>query len=117
MESAFSERTAMSFVSKQIRQNDRSDGIEISEVEGQVALVLREEQDGEVFCKYIYYYDGYLYELYAKEAFEPVLAAGQALIEIDGWDIVANENGTLTVTILEDEAEKSSQLTLSLRSE
>ncbi|MFI3208110.1 MAG: DUF4860 domain-containing protein [Eubacteriales bacterium] len=117
MESTFSDRTAMSFLAKQIRQNDRSDGIEITEIEGQVALKFIEDIDEETFCKYIYYNEGYLYELYAKEEFTPVLSAGQQLIELDGWDIVLNENGTITLSIYYNDSTEESHLTLSLRSE
>ncbi|MFI3236904.1 MAG: DUF4860 domain-containing protein [Lachnospiraceae bacterium] len=115
MEDAFSDRTAMSFVAKQIRQNDRADGVYVSDIEGETALVLAEEMNGEVYCKYIYYYDGYLRELYAKEGYEPVLMAGQTLIAIDGFDITVQENATLTIYI-EDYENGGEELTLALMS-
>lgn len=117
MESAYSDRTAMAFLAKQVRQNDRTDGVEIGEVEGELSLILTEEVDGEIYCKYIYYYDGYLCELYAEEEVEPTLSGGQPLLEIDGWNVVENENETFTFYIYDEEAGDEFRLTLSLRSE
>ncbi len=116
MEEAFSDRTAMSYVAKQVRQNDRIDGVDIGQVEGVTALVLKEEVGEEIFCTYIYYYDGYLREIYAKESFEPALSAGQALIEIDGFQAIMNEDGTLTISISEED-EGVANLTLALQSD
>lgn len=114
MEEAFSDRTAMSYVAKQVRQNDRVDGVSLGEVEGTTALILSEEINGEIYCTYIYYYDGYLREIYAKESFAPVLLGGQSLIEIDGFDAAVNEDGTLTISI--EESAGTASLTLALQS-
>ncbi len=113
MGDAFSDRTAMAYVAKKIRQNDRTDGVDIVEVEGQTALLLCEEKDGETYCTYIYYYNGYLQELYTKASFAPVLTAGQSLIEIDGFTAIENADGTVTVTIYET-AQDTTSLTLAL---
>lgn len=115
MEEAFSERTAMAFVAKQVRQNDRTDGVYVDEIDGQATLVLVDEQGDSTFCQYIYYYDGYLCALYAKDDYEPSLTAGQALLAIEGFDVVQNDNGTLTITVL-DEDQNQSNLTLALQS-
>lgn len=114
MEEAFSDRTAMSYVAKQVRQNDRVDGVSLGEVEGTTALILSEEINGEIYCTYIYYYDGYLREIYAKESFAPVLLGGQSLIEIDGFDAAVNEDGTLTISI--EESAGTASLTIALQS-
>lgn len=117
MESTYSDRTALSYLAKQVRQNDRVDGVQIGEVEGELALILAEESEGEFYYKYIYYYEGYLCELYANESFEPVLTAGQPLIAVDGWNIEANEDDTITFFIYDGEDGDEFSLTLSLRSE
>ncbi len=117
MERTYSERTAMAFLAKQVRQNDTSGGVEVSEVEGEVALLLVDETEGETYCKYIYYNDGYLCELYIEEEVEPALSDGQPLIAVDDWDLVTNDNGTITLSIMDNEAEDQFNLTLSLRSE
>ncbi len=114
MEEAFSDRTAMAFVAKQIRQNDRADAIYVGEIEGEEALIISEEINGELYYKYIYYYNGYLRELYAKESYEPVLLAGQALIEIDGFDVTMQDN-MLTIC-MKDTEDGEETLTLGLMS-
>ncbi len=113
MGDAFSDRTAMAYVAKKIRQTDHTDGIDVIEIEGQPALMLTEEKALETYCTYIYYYDGYLQELYVKPTFSPVLTAGQALIAIDGFDVQDNGDGTVTVTIYET-AQDTASLILAL---
>lgn len=115
MSDAFATRTAMSYIAKKVRQNDWKDGVSLTEIEGQTALTFTQEKDGEVFCTYIYYYNGYLQELYAKESFSPLLSAGQALIAIDEFTAVQNENGTLTISITQAE-QSPSTLILALQS-
>ncbi len=115
VETTFSGRTAIYFITKQIRQNDRENGVLIQEIDGKQVLVLQEEIDESVFCKYIYTHDGYLCELYAKEEFEPVLTAGQELVPIKEFYVVENEDGTISITI-EDEQGESHSLIIALRS-
>lgn len=116
MQDSYSERTALAYVAKQVRQNDSVGSIELGEVEGVEALVLNETRDGVEFCKYIYYYDGYLQELYAMKSFEAKLTAGQDIIAIDGFDVTWNDDGTLTIVVVREENEDLS-LTLALQSD
>ncbi len=115
IETTFSGRTAISFVAKQIRQNDRENGVTIQTINGESVLVLQEEKEGTIFCKYIYTYDGYLCELYAKKEFEPVLTAGQDLVLINDFLVVENEDKTITITI-EDNQGVSHSLLMALQS-
>lgn len=112
MSTAFSERTAMAYIAKQVRQNDTTDAISITEIEGEQALTITRVQSGETYCTYIYYYDGYLQELYAKDSFSPVLTAGQSLIAIDGFAVTQNEDDTLTITMVGEEGENTLILAL-----
>lgn len=116
MESSYSERTALAYVAKQIRQNDQTNTIEISEIEGVTALVFNESKSGQDFCKYIYYYNGYLQEIYTIKSFVPVLTAGQEIIEIGGFDAEITQDGMIEITINQDDADDLS-LTLALQSE
>ncbi len=117
IERTYSERTALSYLAKQIRQNDTSGGVEITEIEGEVAILLTDEDEADGYSKYIYYNDGYICELYEDENTEVALSAGQPLLAVDGWGVVENENGTITLSIIDNEAGDEFNLTLSLRSE
>ena len=115
IEMAYSQRTALSYLAKQIRQNDRTDGVRISEVEGQDALQIRIVKDEQVFYKYIYCYDGYLCELYAKDDFEPTLTAGQQLVQLEGFTIADYEENAVTISVGGDDS-TNHQLIMSLQS-
>ncbi len=116
MGEAFSERTAMAYIAKKMRQNDASGAISLTEIEGQTALTITQQQGDACYCTYIYYANGYLQELYAKDTFAPTLSAGQALIAIDGLSFTQNADGTLTITILQTDGD-AQNLILALQSE
>ncbi len=107
MTTAFASRTAMAYIAKQVHQNDATDAISIAEIEGTQALAITKTQDGEAYCTYIYYDAGYLQELDAKASFTPVRSAGQKLLEIDGFAITEQQNGTFTVTVTTAAGESS----------
>ncbi len=115
-DNSFSERTTMAFLAKQVRQNKSLNAIKVGNVEGEKALVIREENEFGIFDKYIYCYDKKLCEIYAKESFIPVLSAGKSLVDIENFDVNIDESGFLTLTIENFDNEKNS-LTLSLLSE
>ncbi len=116
MSDAFAARTAMAYVAKKVRQNDTSGAISLTEIEGVDTLVITQQSGEDTYCTYIYCYNGYLYELYAKGGFSPTLAAGQALIAVDGFDVVLGEHGTVEITITQRDGDSSS-LILALQSE
>ncbi len=116
MSDAFAARTAMAYVAKKVRQNDVSDAISLTEIEGVDALMITQQAGEDTYCTYIYSYNGYLCELYAKGSFSPTLAAGQSLIAVDEFDAAWGEYGTLCITITQSNGESSS-LMLALQSD
>ncbi len=92
MESEFTSRTAISYLKKQINQNNIESAISLGEVEGVEALVIKESlPDGE-FVRYIYLHDGYLCELFTKAEITPTMIAGNQLLEISRFDIEKKDN-------------------------
>ncbi len=110
MESEFTSRTAISYIRKQINQNNIAGAISLGEIEGSEALVIKETLPEGEFVRYIYFHEGYLCELFTKADIVPTKVAGQEVLEISGLDIkkqgnlyeftvLDNNNSSLSVAI------------------
>lgn len=79
-------RTTSSYLQEKLRQSDVGEEVSVCTLAEDVsALALYEKIDGVRYCTYIYYYDGFLRELYVTEESKFDLSAGQALLEINGF--------------------------------
>ncbi len=112
MESSFSSRTAISFIKKQVDQNNTLGAISIGNIENTSALMLTETIDDNEFVRYIYFYDGYLCELFTKSDIAPKVAAGQRLVELA--DMSMEQDGNLLHFSVSDHNDSSLTMTLSL---
>lgn len=108
---AYDRRTCTQYLAARVTGADTLNTVTVEEFGGTQALVLT---DGEGYLTRIYYYDGYLMELYA--------AAGEALQPEDGEKTVAAgglqlslDEGLLTATVVSTEGDTST-LHLALRS-
>ena len=83
MDEQFKERTCLSYIVANVRHYDEAGGVTIEDFNGVDALVMREETEDRVNNTIIYFYDGYIYELYIPvgSAFE--LGDGFQLIQMD----------------------------------
>lgn len=108
----FSERTAYSYVTEKIRQNDTADAISIEEIDGVQALVFTKRAGEETYCTYLYFYDGHLKELYARKDFfagNDILSAGQNILALTGLSMEECQSGLIRLTL---EAEGSNPVTI-----
>lgn len=85
------QRTALSYYVNQIRTADSAGAVELGVLGGGDAILLHERIGDESYTTYLYYYDGYLCELYAEGStqFLPgdgtrILAAGGFSASTDG---------------------------------
>ncbi len=92
MESEFTSRTAISYIKKQINQNNALGAITVGEVEGTQALIINESLPEGEFKRYIFLHDGYLCELFTKADITPTMTAGQRLLEISLFEIEHQDN-------------------------
>ncbi len=92
-------RTATSYLREKVRQNDSHAAISIDNIEDTDVLALKSEVNGIVYYTYIYYYDGYLRELYVQDGSSYSLNTGQQIIELSSFDLSEATNRLITVTI------------------
>lgn len=102
MNGSFTERTAYSYITEKIRQNDTFDAVTVGELDGVPALVLTERMDEQEYCTYLYYYDGHLKELYIRKdtfAGTDILSAGQNIIALSSFSVEESADGLIKLIL------------------
>ena len=92
-------RTCTQYISNKIRSSSSPKSVSVISSDGISALRIEEEEDGDIFCTYIYCYDGWIRELYSSAAKEPSFSAGEKLLEMQSIDFFY-DNGLVTVHIV-----------------
>lgn len=114
---AFDRRIGLHYIQAKLRRNDRAAGVEAGPFSPQYpqiqSLLLHEDLEGTDYTTRIYFYDGYIRELFSETGLELDPEAGQQVLAAGGLELEL-ENGLLNVVCL-DEQGLSSQLWLSLR--
>lgn len=107
---AYDSRTCVQYIATRVRQSDRADGLEVAPFEDAQALVLKEKSG---FVTRVYWYDGWLMELYSAPDAGLSPEDGTKLLEAERVSF-ALEDGLLRADVLCGGRE--SALCLSLRS-
>ena len=84
MEEQFKERTCLNYIVANVRHYDSAGAVTLTNFHGVDALVMEEDVEDQVFYTIIYYYDQYLYELFAPSTSEFELGDGFQLLKLDG---------------------------------
>lgn len=108
-------RTATSYIREKVRQNDCGTRIHVENIDGIDALALESEINNSTYSTYIYFYDGYMRELFVQQNSPFTLETGQQIIEISGLNISAITNRLIHITIFDTFGDKS-ELYLSVNS-
>lgn len=118
MDTNYSSRTAFSYVTEKIRQNDASRTISIGTLEDRPAIILTQEIEGQLYNTYLYEYDGYLTELFTSADLNlggDILKAGHPLMPVKEFTLYEAEP-SLYRFVLSTEEEKSVSLYISIQS-
>jgi hypothetical protein len=110
----YSQRTVLSYIANQVRRGDVDGGVEVREIEGTPALVLRHDFDGSVYLTCLYAYDGELRELFTEEGFEQELESGVSIMPVDDLSF-ALRSGMIEAVVTEPSG-KTRSLILTPRS-
>lgn len=90
MDYNYNSRTAFSYITEKIRQNDIADGVAIGTLQDRPSLILAQEIDGAIYETYLYEYDGYLTELFIRSGQDlgrDILKAGHPLIPLKKYEL------------------------------
>ena len=116
-EGALASRTCTQYIATKIRQMDAAGAVRIEPFSPQEeisTLVLYQEIDGILYCTKIYYYDGFVYEIFAEagDTFAP--DAGSRVLAMSGLEFFSD--GDMIIISSTNMAGETTTLPISLRS-
>ena len=118
-QSAYNSRTAVQYLTTRVRQADKAGSVSVTVAEDTPILVLTEEIEGFPYETRVYYYDGYLREMFSPAGIGLPLEFGEKILPMKKFS-VAIEN-SLLYSLLEAELQlpdgTSKTVYLTLRSE
>lgn len=88
-------RIALSYVSEKIHQNEDSSDIFIGKIQDLDALILSFHHEDSDYCTYVYYYDGALRELFAKDHVQISPSDGKVILKLSDFSMEEIDPGLL----------------------
>ncbi len=98
MDSNYTSRTSIAYITEKIRQSDAENAIEIVSQNDTQILMLTNIINGIPYATSLYEYNGYLYELFARTDLELPLDAGQPVMELHSLTFSQLESNILEIT-------------------
>ncbi|MCI9073745.1 MAG: DUF4860 domain-containing protein [Lachnospiraceae bacterium] len=118
MDENYEARTAYSYLTEKVRQNDIYGSVSVGELEGTRALILTREINDATYATYLYLHQGSLRELFIRQGSDigsDPLSAGRAILPLRDWEPEMADERLLRIDLtLENGAHK--QLFISLHS-
>ncbi|MCR5278720.1 MAG: DUF4860 domain-containing protein [Lachnospiraceae bacterium] len=81
----FDSRTSFTYVINKIHQNDRQGAVSLGSYEGLDAVLISEEVSNVNYCTYLYFYDGYMREIFTRYGSEFDPALGTPLFALESF--------------------------------
>lgn len=100
-------RTALSYISEKIRQNDAQGAIGLSTVDGTDCLTMSAVYNGTPCTTYIYEYEGMLKELFINDGIPVSLESGRDIMEIASLSMEQLEDHIYQFTSVDSDGTKS----------
>ena len=81
----YDSRTSFTYVINKIHQNDRENAVSLGEYEGCDAVMISEEVNNVNYCTYLYFFDGYMREIFTRYGSEFDPGLGTPLFPLKGF--------------------------------
>lgn len=86
-------RTALSYISEKMHQNDMDGSVSLGTFDGCDALILKQDYNGDSYTTYIYAHDNALKELFIKDGANADASNGKKILDIESFFMTqVNEN-------------------------
>ncbi len=108
MSDNFNTRTAYSYITEKLRQNDTANAVSIGKLQDCDALILTQNLQDEEYATFLYFYDGCLKELYIRKntfSGSDLLQAGQDIMKLSSFSMEVVSNDLLKITLNTDKTE------------
>lgn len=100
MSDNYSHRIASAYITEKVRQSDIYGAVYVRNMFGENVLVMKQDIGGTLYDTYIYEYDGYLMELFARDDLKDFYPqSGQKILKISGLDINEASASIISVKI------------------
>lgn len=107
-------RVSLSYIANKIRQADKEYAVDIKDINGNPAVVIKETYDGLNYETWIYYYDNYINEILIDEGTLFNLSDGMKVIEVKNFNILKIKDNLFKFSI--ENKDNYAELVLSLYS-
>ena len=97
--SNFDKRTASTYIVQKIRQCDEYGAISVGEIGNLPALTITKDIDGTSYTIYMYVYNGYLMEVFARTDTAISPQSGQRIIEMESMDVKISSSNLISVSV------------------
>ncbi len=94
----YESRTALSYITEKIRQNDENGSVSLGTFDGQESLILAQEYGNQTCYTYIYEMDDALYELFAKADANVSAADGTKIMEVSDLQMEQRADGLFCIS-------------------
>ncbi|WP_029230688.1 DUF4860 domain-containing protein [Butyrivibrio sp. VCB2006] len=100
----YAQRVSIAYVTEKVRQSDQDGKVFVQELFGQNVLVFQQEVKGDLYNTFIYSYDGYLMELFARDDLNNFYPqTGQKILKIHSFDVEKTNDNLLKATVTEED--------------
>ncbi|MEG0978760.1 MAG: DUF4860 domain-containing protein [Oscillospiraceae bacterium] len=99
MQERYEQRTCLSYISAKIRHYDSENSVYLTDFNGTTALAMDEDINGEKYHTLIYFYDGYVKELFCEKDAKFLIESGANIIEVKNLQFakVDKDSGLLKI--------------------
>lgn len=104
----YNARTALSYISEKVHQNDIDGGISAGIFDGCDSLILEQTFDDSNYFTYIYEDDGYLKELFVKEGIDASASSGKAIIPVSDFTVDDTGDGLFHFSVTDENNQTAS---------
>jgi hypothetical protein len=93
MEENYSSGTALAYTVQKLRQNNQVGTIEMTKIDEEDGILIHSQVKDVDYATYIYFCDGYLWELYTKASTVVHTGMGQKLVQVKDFTIEKVDRG------------------------
>ena len=100
----YAQRVSIAYVTEKVRQSDQNGKIFVQELLGTNVLVFQQTINDALYNTYIYSYDGYLMELFARDDLNNFYPqTGQKILKLHSFDVERTNDNLLRATVTEED--------------
>lgn len=107
----YNSRTAYSYIINKVHQSDVGGNITVDFYSNEPALVINEEIDNITYCTYLYYYDGFIKEVFTRKGQSFDLSYGNNILEVNDFKVIRLSDSLIQFNIVTKDNETKTLFT------